>query len=367
MPRRFFALLGLGALLLAPAASSVPGDTTPPEITPLVFGTPGANGWFRSNVSVNWKVEDPESVIVETRGCGATTLVVDTPATRLTCYARNDNDLETTKTTIIKLDKTAPVVSGTADRQADANGWYNRPFTVSFSGSDGTAGIEACSSGGYGGPDTPTASVSGTCRDHAGNVGAATFSFKYDGTAPTVGGVQTKPGNRKVDITWKASVDARQAELVRSPGVNGAAETVIYRGPAASYRDTGLRAGRKYRYTVAVYDEAANKSDRAVEFRARGALLNPAPGARVKGAPLLVWTPVRGAAYYNVVLVRARKVYSAWPVRPRLQLPRSWLFHGQRYRLRPGVYRWYVWPGFGRLSAGRFGRLLGGSTFVFTR
>jgi hypothetical protein len=54
-------------------------------------------------------------------------------------------------------------------------------------------------------------------------------------------------------------------------------------------------------------------------------------------------------------------------VKPRLQLPRAWVYRGKRYRLRPGLYRWYVWPGLGRLSAGRFGRMVGGSTFVVTR
>jgi hypothetical protein len=31
------------------------------------------------------------------------------------------------------------------------------------------------------------------------------------------------------------------------------------------------------------------------------------------------------------------------------------------------VYRWYVWPGFGRISAARYGRLLGSSTFVVAK
>ncbi len=57
-------------------------------------------------------------------------------------------------------------------------------------------------------------------------------------------------------------------------------------------------------------------------------------------------------------------MYSAWPVRSRLQLPRAWDYRGRRQQLRPGLYRWYVWPGFGLLSAGRYGGLLGGSSFV---
>ena len=77
----------------------------------------------------------------------------------------------------------------------------------------------------------------------------------------------------------------------------------------------------------------------------RGALLYPGPGERVSKPPLLVWSAAPRATYYNVVLVRGRRVFSAWPVRARLQLPRSWKYHGRRYKLRPGTYRWYVWPG----------------------
>jgi hypothetical protein len=359
-------LIAVAALLAAPGATGVPGDPTPPVVTPIISGTLGSNGWYVTSVTVNWRIEDPESIILETRGCDTWPGTTDTPGARLSCYARSDGG-ESTSSKTIKLDKTAPAVSGAADRPPDANGWYTRPFTASFSGTDATAGIASCSSVGFGGPDTAGTSVAGTCRDNAGNVGNGLFSFKYDATAPTVGAVTAKPGNRIVDLAWKASADTVQVDVLRSPGVGGAAaETLVYRGAGAGFRDKGLTPGRKYRYTVAVYDPATNRATRSIDFVGRGKLLNPAPAQQVKSAPFLTWTPVKGATYYNVVLVRARRVYSAWPSQPRLQLSRSWTYRGRRYRLRPGVYRWYVWPGFGRLSAGHFGGLLGGSTFVVT-
>jgi hypothetical protein len=358
--------VGACALLAAPGAAgraNVP-VSPPPSITPIVTGTLGTNGWYRSDVTVNWVIDPlPLSSI----GCDARTLVADTPGTRLTCSATFSGGVEITMTITVKLDRTAPTVRGAADRPPDANGWYNRPFNATFSGTDPTAGIAACSTVGYGGPDGAPASVSGACTDSAGNVGSGLFSFKYDATPPGVSALRIKPGKKLADIAWKATADTVLAEVARTPGPKGAAEAVVYRGAATSYRDLALKPGRKYRYTVMVYDEAANRASQAIDFVGRGALLSPAPGERVTSPPLLVWTAVKGATYYNVVLIRGRRVFSAWPSQPRLQLRRTWLYRGRRQQLRPGVYRWYTWPGYGALRAGRFGPPLGGSTFIVTR
>ncbi len=160
------------------------------------------------------------------------------------------------------------------------------------------------------------------------------------------------------------SSDTARVDVVRAPGQNGQGESVVYSGLGTGFRDTGLAVGRKYEYRVIGTDAAANQVASRVEVTATGALLSPLPGATVAGAPTLTWTKVAKASYYNVLLVRGRKVFSAWPARTSLKLPRTWTYKGRRYKLRPGLYRWYVWPGYGKISAGKYGRLLGGSTFV---
>ena len=357
-------LLGVVTLLLAPVSASgspdVP-DATSASISPVITGTLGANGWYTSNVTLNWVV-DPS--VLNEYGCDAITFVTDTLDTPRTCTADFPGGIRYSVTVHIHRDATPPVVGVTPSRAADSNGWYNHALTVTLSRNDATSGIASCvPPQTYTGPDNPSAAISGTCQDKAGNVGYAVFSFKYDATAPTIGMLEVKPGKRSAELRWRTSPDTQSVQLVRSPGLKGVAETVLYQGSATTHRDTGLRAGRKYQYRLTGSDVAGNKATRAIIFLARGALLNPAPGERVGAPPLLIWTPVKGATYYNVVLVRARRVYSAWPVRSRLQLPRAWVYHGRHHRLRPGLYRWYVWPGFGRLSAGHYGRLLGGSTF----
>ena len=142
----------------------VPGDPTPPVVTPHFFGTQGLNGWWVSSVTLNWTVEDPESQILETRGCDAVTLTTDTVGTSFTCYARSDGG-ETQVTVTIRLDRTGPVVTATPSRSPDSNGWYNHGLSVGFSGTDATSGINSCvPTQSYSGPDNANASVAGSCQ-----------------------------------------------------------------------------------------------------------------------------------------------------------------------------------------------------------
>lgn len=73
---------------------------------------------------------------------------------------------------------------------------------------------------------------------------------------------------------------------------------------------------------------------------------------------------MRGARYYNLQLWRrGRKILSVWPARPRYQLKGRWKFGGGSWRLEPGRYRWFVWPGFGPRSKADYGRRLGPGRF----
>ena len=357
--RRLIFLSALAALLVfAPQAAA-----TPPDIQVTIFGTLGSNGWYRSNVTVNWDVTGEEN----SSGCDARTLTADTAGTKITCTATSGGGLEESiKSVTVKLDKTPPSAAPIAARPPDANGWYNRPLTVTFSGADPMSGLQGCSSVQYAGPDNVSAVVAGTCQDLAGNSTPVSFGFKYDATAPKVFAVATKRGNRSVLISWRASSDTQKVEILRAPGRGGAGESVIRPGSLTLYRDTGLVVGRKYEYRVAGMDEAGNRAEQKADVVATGPLLSPVSGERVTAPPYLIWTAVKKASYYNVQLVRGQKVLSAWPARPGFRLRRTWSYNGRRYRLRPGVYRWYVWPGYGKIAAAKYGRLLGSSTFVVT-
>src|SRR5438034_3412736 len=163
--RRLAALAVLATSLLVPSAAA----GAPQSITPVIRGTLGANGWYVTNVTVNWTFDPlPDS----TSNCDAFTLSADTGGTSRTCSA-TWGSTTIGYTVTFKIDKTAPSVQGAASRPPDANGWYNHPLSVSFSGSDSTSGVASCSSAvSYSGPDDRGAAVYGTCRDNAGNTGS---------------------------------------------------------------------------------------------------------------------------------------------------------------------------------------------------
>ena len=91
----------------------------------------------------------------------------------------------------LKYDETAPAVTAAQpERQPNANGWFNRAVSFDVEGSDAMSGIAGCDPVTYGGPDSATASITGTCEDAAGNATNRSFALKYDSTAPAVAGSQ---------------------------------------------------------------------------------------------------------------------------------------------------------------------------------
>jgi hypothetical protein len=108
----------------------------------------------------------------------------------------NAGNIATTPATTIVVDTIPPAVVGTPDRQPNANGWYNVPVTISWSGTDGGSGMASCSAPTvYSGPDGNSISLVGHCTDKAGNVGTATVNLHYDSTPPTITGAATTSPN----------------------------------------------------------------------------------------------------------------------------------------------------------------------------
>jgi hypothetical protein len=237
---------------------------------------------------------------------------------------------------------------------------------VSFAGGS-FSGIGSCSAPQiYAGPDTASATLTGSCLDNAGKTAVASFVLQYDATPPAID-LKADTSVQGIGIDWRVSsgpAPLESVQLSRTPGASSSDTTVVYHGGDDSYRDTRVKSGTHYRYTLTATDAAGNVAVRTLSVTPSPHLLSPVAGAAVSAPVMLTWTPVQGASYYNVQLYRGGKILSMWPKRASLTLAATWSYRGHRHRLSPGRYHWYVWPGFGPRAKARYGAAVGSGTFV---
>ncbi|HEX6460020.1 MAG TPA: hypothetical protein VF032_13970 [Thermoleophilaceae bacterium] len=165
-------------------------DHTAPETTGSALDRgPDLNGWYNHPVAVNFTGTDATSGVGSP--CGSVTYSgPDGPAVQASgsCTDLAGNvDLSPLASPAFAYDSTGPAVSGVPDRPPDSGGWYNHPVSFSFQGADDASGVSSCSSNVvYGGPDSASAAVGGSCQDVAGNMGSGSAPLRYDHTPPTV-------------------------------------------------------------------------------------------------------------------------------------------------------------------------------------
>jgi hypothetical protein len=180
-------------------------------------------------------------------------------------------------------------------------------------------------------------------------------SLSYDATPPTIeGATPSRAPDYNGWYTHAVSFKFRGDDSMPGSGVAGC-QTVTYYGPASGSVTGGC------------WDKAGNYAAETIPVSYLEVLAKAA-AARVASAPLLLrWKAKPHASYYNVQVYRAgRKVLSTWPSGTSLFLSRSWRFDGRRFRLKPGRYHWYVWPGYGSRAADRYGRRIVSATFTVT-
>lgn len=356
-----------GGIVVTSPVITIRIDKTAPAVTGAALArAPDSNDWFNHPVAAAFSGQDSVSGIA---GCSAPT------------YAGGDSasaSLSGTCTDVagngsapgsigFKYDATPPAVTAAPDRKPDTKGWYRKPLTVTFAGTDATSGIAACTAPTrYAGPDLVKAAVVGACRDAAGNTAQAGQAFAYDATAPKLPVAKAEVEKGVAKIVWKRSPDAVLVELERSPGLNGRKATVVYRGTGASFTDRKVRDGVRYRYEIKASDVAGNMVEKAVTAKVDfPALYQPAAGATVHAPLVLSWDAVKGATFYNVQLYRNKvKVLTFWPEKATFRLGKSWRYAGKVQRLGPGKYDWYVWGAKGTRASPQYGKVLGSNSFV---
>jgi hypothetical protein len=370
--RRVALVVTLAAVgVMAMGASVAWGDSLTPMCT---IGQGPAqqctSGWYSGPVIVVWQADTPPT---STSGCA---LEIEYPydsdtSGALSCSASWSDGTHLTYDVPFHVETSSPTATVAPARAPDSNGWYNHPVSSAPTASS-FSGIASCIPTTYSGAATTSATVAATCTDNAGKtVTTVSTPFAYDATPPTLSATATA-GDQSVALSWHTAGDVApiaSVAVTRSGGTTAAAAATVYSGAGSGFTETHLKNGVHYTYTITARDAAGNVALQTVAATPAERLLSPTADAHVATPPMLIWTAVPGATYYNVQLFRAdpTKLLSIWPKHAGLQLRRTWRFDGRRYRLKQGKYRWYVWPGFGRRSAGRYGHMVGSGTFVVVR
>jgi len=365
--RRWVVLLAGCAFVVGAASSSQAGTVTAECFSPTPSTPTSCASWHNQPVSLKWETSGIR------QNCQDLLAFKREGESPFSCTSLDPDGQGGTVATdghvTLRIDLTPPVITGAIPNRApDVNGWWNHPVSFSFTGNDPLSQIASCDSVTYAGPGGPGAVVTAGCHDVAGNYGVASYPVNFDSTPPALTKVKAAAESRSATISWDAP-DAVRAKVTRTAGAQSSAPAVVYSGPGDHFRDSGIRNGTRYTYTVTVFDEADNSSSRRVHANPAVSLgLKPGRNARLKRPPRLRWPGIRHADYYNVQLYRGgQKLLTAWPAGPHLKLRRVLHLHGLTIRLRRGHYRWYVWPGYGSRAAHRYGSFIGQSSFVLTR
>ena len=177
----------------APAAvAGIKIDSTAPFLTGSVTQSPSATGWFTDDVTVRWYCEDdlsgftdpcpPDSVISD-EGAGLTALA--------TIQDKAGNKTTAKSKPPANIDKTRPVLTGSPDRPANANGWYNDDVRIRWTATDSASGTSWAARPGdtlLSGEGQSLSAGPVSIPDRAGNVSAPAVvnGIKIDRTPPTI-------------------------------------------------------------------------------------------------------------------------------------------------------------------------------------
>ena len=268
-------------------------DTTPPQVTSVSPGrAPDANGWYNHAVAFTFAGSDATSGIAS---CDAPTYSGPDSGSATVAGVCRDAAGNTSAplAVALKYDGTAPAAGASLARGPDANGWYSKPITVSFAGSDATSGIASCTAPAtYTGPDAAAASVVGNCTDAAGNSTSAAASIPYDSTPPSVDAVPDRQPDANGWYSKPLSISFKGND--KGSGIASCTPPIRYAKPdSADAKTTGT-----------CRDEAGNMSSPATMSFKFDATAPTAPAVKIVaggGTVTLEWPSAAGAASYEIL------------------------------------------------------------------
>ncbi|WP_307039294.1 OmpL47-type beta-barrel domain-containing protein [Agromyces ramosus] len=240
----------------APNAVALKWDNIAPMVTHTLSPVPNANDWNASDVTVTFAANDDDAGSGVADVTAPMIVSTETDGQVLVGSATDTAGNVGTDTVTVKLDKTAPTISGAVVGGAQgSNGWYVGPVTVHFTCADDRSGVATC-------PDdviltsNGANSASGTVTDNAGNTAVTAVSgINIDTDGPTITAVNVAGG-----LYTLGAVPA--ATCAASDGVSGIAGSCVVAISGGTPNGVGT-----FTYTVRATDAAGNTATTTGSYR----------------------------------------------------------------------------------------------------
>jgi hypothetical protein len=184
------------------------GDASPPVTTSTLMSPPNETGWNNSDVTATFDSIDNDGgsgvteitysstgaqTVAQTTVSGSTASLAITAEgeTTVTYFARdNAGNTEAAQTLIVKIDKTAPVITSQAIAGGNpytAGTWTNQNVVVSFDCTDVLSGVASVTQPITLSSEGENQTAIGVCTDVAGNsANASSANIRIDKTAPVI-------------------------------------------------------------------------------------------------------------------------------------------------------------------------------------
>ncbi len=291
-------------------------DRTPPVAVAVVSPAPNGAGWNRSDVNVSFSGTDPMS------GSGVAGCSASVPVTQETsgqpmsgdCTDLADN-VSTSASVTVKLDKTAPGVSLTTP-QAGASYAQGATVAAAYSCSDGRSGIATCAGPvANGAPiDTGTAGAKAfavTATDVAGNSATVQVVYTVAAPGPVAPVIPNQSATEGVSFQFTApqfTDPSGQGLTYVYSGLPGwltvpyPAQNPRYLSGRPPYSESTASANRSYTVTLTATDSSAATARASFTLTVLNANATPAAPASIPAQ-----TATEGVRLYGAAVQRPRR------------------------------------------------------------